>query len=135
MAAHLLPGGPALPLPRWSRLVGAAGVVLGGTVAVASAAALGRDLTPSVEPRDGAGLRTTGPYALSRHPLYAGLLLASAGTVLLRARAGTAGAAAALAVVLHLKADAEEQVLARRFGGAWEDYRARVPRLLGLPGR
>lgn len=67
--------------------------------------------------------------------MYVGLLLASAGTVLVRGRVSTAVAAAALAAVLHVKAGEEDQVLARRFGGAWQDYASRVPRLVGRPRR
>ncbi len=133
--ALLLPGGPRLPLPAGSRAVGAGLLVLGCGAVAASAAALRRDLTAAVVPRDGARLRTAGAYGLSRHPMYVGLLLASAGTVLVRGRVSTAVAAAVLAAVLHVKAGEEDRVLAGRFGGAWQEYASRVPRLVGLPRR
>lgn len=138
-AAHLLPGGPPLPVPSAlrgpARVAGAALVVVGTTLAAASAAQLGRHLTPRVEPRDGAVLRTDGLYGLSRHPLYAGLLVASAGTVLRRGRVVPALAATVLAGVLHVKAGEEDRVLAERFGGRWRAWAARVPRLVGVPRR
>ncbi|WP_336922952.1 methyltransferase family protein [Aquipuribacter sp. SD81] len=138
-AGHALPGGPRLPLPaawrRPARLAGAALLVAGTGVAVTSATQLGRDLTPRPRPRDGAVLRTDGPYALSRHPLYAGLLAASAGAVLVRGRVTTALSAAVLATVLHVKAGEEDRLLAERFGPAWRAWADRVPRLVGVPGR
>lgn len=135
-AAHLLPGGPAVAVPRPVRLLGGLAVAVGVGLTWSSARVLGADLTSSVTPRPDAVLRTGGTYARSRHPLYAGLLVASAGVVLLRGRLSTLVAATVLAGVLHVKAGAEDQVLAERFGPAWQDYAARVPRLLpGLPGR
>ena len=113
--------------------VGAAGRGRGSGVATAAALELGGELTPAVEPRPGSSLRTGGLYALSRNPLYAGLLVASAGTLLLRGRLSTVLAAAGLGAVLHVKAREEEQALVERFGEEYEAYRARVPRLLGRP--
>lgn len=133
LAAHGLPGGPGVRLPAPVRAAGFCALLGGGTLATAAAAQLGRDLTPSVAPRDGAPLRTDGLYGRSRHPLYAGLLLASAGTVLLRGRLVTLLAAGALAGVLHVKAAAEDRVLAERFGERWQRWSERVPRLVGLP--
>lgn len=132
VAAHALPGGPGVRPPAGLRALGACAVVGGGALAAAAAAQLGRDLTPAVVPREGAGLRTDGLYGYSRHPLYAGLLLGSAGVVLLRGRLVTSLAAAALAGVLHVKAGAEDRVLAERFGGEWRRWSGRVPRLVGL---
>jgi protein-S-isoprenylcysteine O-methyltransferase Ste14 len=134
MVAHLLPGGPGVRPPRGVRAAGAGGLVAGAGLSLASALALGAELTPAVDPRPGARLRTEGVYAISRNPLYAGLLVASAGTVLLRGRASTLLAAAALAAVLHVKVDEEERMLAGRFGEEYEAYRRRVPRLVGFPG-
>ena len=72
----------------------------------------------------------TGPYALVRHPIYSGLLLAIAGTAVsdgsLRAFLG-----AALACVAYLrKIGVEEALLLRRFGTQYEDYRRRVKALV-----
>jgi protein-S-isoprenylcysteine O-methyltransferase Ste14 len=134
MAGHALPGGPRLDVPAPVRALGWAAVVGGAVLAAGAARTLGTDLTPSVTPREGAALRTEGLYAVSRHPLYAGLLLASGGAVLARGRLTTAVASAALAVVLHVKAGAEDRVLADRYGQAWRTYAARVPRLLPHPG-
>ncbi len=135
MAAHLLPGGPGARVPRPVRAAGGVGLVAGVGLATAAALDLGADLTPAVAPRPGARLHTSGLYGLSRHPLYAGLLVASAGTTLVRGRASTVLAAVALATVLHAKALHEDRELEERFGEAYRSYSARVPRLLGLPAR
>ena len=133
MVGHLLPGGPGVRPPVAVRAVGAAGLVAGVGLSTASALALGADLTPATTPRAGVCLRTGGVYALSRHPLYTGLLVASTGAVLQRGRLSTLLAAVGLAAVLHLKAMREEQALAERFGEPYARYRTRVPRLVGLP--
>lgn len=135
MLAHALPGGPGVRPPVPVRVLGAAGVVAGVAWSTTAALTLGSDLTPAVTPRPGVGLRSDGVYGLSRHPLYTGLLVASAGAVLLRGRVSTLLAATALAGVLHVKAAAEEAVLAERFGAPYLAYRARVPRLVGVPRR
>ena len=73
-------------------------------------------LAPWSPPRS---LVTSGPYRLSRNPMYIGAI-----DVLL---------VYALAVVIafHLRVLVSEEPWARRtFGADWEDYRARVPRWL-----
>ena len=107
----------------------------GGLVSLAGLRDIGRDLTPFVDPKVGAGLRTGGSYALSRHPIYGGLLVVSAGVAVLRARPEPLLAVGVLAVVLHVKTGVEERVLRRRFGAEYEQYAARTPRLVGLPLR
>jgi protein-S-isoprenylcysteine O-methyltransferase Ste14 len=129
----LWPGRPRwrLPLPATvgCLALGAAGAAL----MEEGARFLGRDLTPSVEPRSGARLQTAGPYEISRNPVYAGLLLGSAAVAVLRRRPEPLFAFAALAAVLHVKTGVEEQRLRARFGEAYATYAARTPRLLGLP--
>lgn len=70
-----------------------------------------------------------GPYRFSRHPLLAGLVVASAGGALL------AQSAPALAAVLLARLALArwwlprlEARLAQRFGGWWRDYAQAVPR-------
>jgi protein-S-isoprenylcysteine O-methyltransferase Ste14 len=134
VAVLLAPGGRRLRLPGPVRALGAVLVVAGAGLAATGAGVLGRDLTPFVDPRPGAALRTTGPYSVSRHPVYTGLLAAAAGWTAVRGHLHGAAATLALAGVFHFKADLEERRLRERFGPAYEEYAGRVPRLLGLPG-
>lgn len=125
---------------RWrlpgSIMLGAAGLTLvGGAVSFAAARRHGRHLTPRLEPPAAAQLQTGGPYAFSRHPVYAGLLLAASGAAVLRRRPEPLASALALAAVLHVKTGLEERHLARRFGPAYQEYARRTPRLVGLPRR
>lgn len=72
-----------------------------------------------------------GPFALSRNPLYVGLLVASAGVALL---AGSLWALLALPVEWALlrwgAVLPEERYLSAKFGDTYDDYRARVRRWL-----
>lgn len=77
----------------------------------------------------------TGPYALVRHPMYSGLLIAIMGTAMsvgeLRALLG-----ASLAVLAYIrKTRIEERWLLARFDSAYEDFRRDVGRLFPLPRR
>jgi protein-S-isoprenylcysteine O-methyltransferase Ste14 len=114
----------------------AAGCVgVGVGFALTAAAQLGGDLRPAVEPRPGAALRTDGAFRVSRHPVYAGLLLAATGTAVLRRRREPLAGLAALAAVLHVKTAEEERRLTARFSRTYLEYAARTPRLIGWPGR
>lgn len=92
----------------------------------------GRRPTDAADLLVAAQLRTDGPYAVVRHPLYAGLLVAASGAAVLRRRTEPLVALAALSGVLHLKAAAEERRLEGRFDSAYREYATRTPRLLPL---
>lgn len=129
------PGRPRWHLPAPVRTAAAAALLAGGALALAGAVEQGRQLTPRIDPPDDARLLTSGAYRWSRHPVYAGLLVAGAGLAVLRRRPEPLAAWSALAAVLHLKSGLEEQALRRRFGSAYDAYAARTPRLLGRPAR
>lgn len=126
--------------PRWRLRRPVAGLALvsgavGGALATEGLRFLGRDVTPFVEPLPEARLRTTGPFAISRNPVYVGGLLTAGAIAVLRRRPEPLVAFAVLAAVLHLKVNAEERQLRERFGVAYTEYAARTPRLFGLPRR
>ena len=132
MAALLWHGPARVPVPGAVRVGGLALTLAGAAFSLAGVRALGRDLTPFVDPRPGAGLRTDGVYACSRNPVYAGLLAGAAGWVAVRGRPEPAVALAVLAAVLHVKTGLEEERLRERFGADYERYAERTPRLLGV---
>jgi protein-S-isoprenylcysteine O-methyltransferase Ste14 len=117
--------------PDWSgplRLAGAVvGILLiiGGIVlAFRGAVDLGAALTPLPRPRDHAELVETGAYAVVRHPIYGGLILAAFGWAIVQV----------LAAFLRVKSAREEAWLAQRFP-AYATYRARTRRFIPWPNR
>jgi protein-S-isoprenylcysteine O-methyltransferase Ste14 len=135
LAALTWPGRPRWPLPRPLRVLAGSALLAGGAFGVAAGAAHGGLLTPRVEPPGDAELLTDGLYALSRNPIYAGLLAAGAGWAVLRRRPEPVVAWTVLLATLTAKARHEEHRLAVRFGPAYADYRRRTPRFVGLPVR
>lgn len=104
-------------------LAGMAAVVagrlaLGGSYRVSST--IGLRLAP------GHVLVQSGPYAVVRHPMYAGLFLAGAGALLLYRTWATVFFAVQLPALIA-RARLEDRALAAEFGPAWEEYRDRVP--------
>jgi protein-S-isoprenylcysteine O-methyltransferase Ste14 len=71
-------------------------------------------------------LITNGPYAIVRHPMYAGLILASFGSLLIYST-WTTLFFAGLAPLVTTRAFREEKVLAEEFGEQWQGYCRRVP--------
>ena len=118
-------------------LVGVAGLVLlavGAVILAISFVNLGKALTAHPIPLEKATLKTTGLYAVVRHPIYLGLLVVAFGLVL---RAGSFWHVlffVALSVLLHVKAGFEERLLRKAYP-EYEQYARRVGRLVPrLPG-
>lgn len=70
---------PRVPLSPGRLVAGLIIIVLAGLLGAWSGMRLGSALTPTPVPIPGAELRTDGPYALVRHPIYAAVLLAAVG--------------------------------------------------------
>ena len=109
-------------------------IITGVVLAGAGVAALGRDLVPWVAPRQGASLRTTGVYRLTRNPIYVGILVAAAGWVVWFARVDLIVAWIALVVVLAVKARVEQHRLVDAFGDEYVQYADRTPLMLWARG-
>jgi len=71
-------------------------------------------------------LVTSGPFAIVRHPMYAGLMLAALGGLLIYTT-WTTVYFACFAPLMLVRARREEQVLAAEFGEQWQEYCKRVP--------
>src|SRR6185312_489074 len=72
-------------------------------------------------------LITGGPYALVRHPIYSGLMLAIIGTALALGQwRGVFATVLAFIAIVH-RMRVEEGFMREQFGGAYDDYARRVP--------
>jgi protein-S-isoprenylcysteine O-methyltransferase Ste14 len=80
-------------------------------------------------------LVTTGPYALSRHPMYVGWWLIHLGVGVTRGSAWVAATLPTAALVEHFGVLREERALDRDFGDEFAEYCERVPRYLARWGR
>jgi len=117
----------ALSAGPWEGWACLAPVLVGLALAVWARLRLGRNWSPMPALKEAHQLVRAGPYGLVRHPIYAGMLLALAGTAL---AVGTPAALAGLAVMaggLALRIRREEAFLLGRFGDAYRAYRADVP--------
>ena len=120
--------------PGAARVVATAGIAIPSVVLAASAASQFRRRGTTIDalhPDGASTLVTAGPFMFTRNPMYvglSGLLVAHAlwhGSWVALAPVG-----AFVAVIDGLQVPVEEAALARKFGGAYDEYRAAVPRWL-----
>lgn len=121
-------------VPGWLLVIAAVGAVAGVAVVLVAGTALGRGLTAVPLPNRHATLRTGGLYALVRHPIYAGLLLAAGSVTLAGSSWWRVAVLVLLVALLDVKARFEERHLAQRFPG-YAAYARRTPRLVPRPWR
>jgi protein-S-isoprenylcysteine O-methyltransferase Ste14 len=126
-----LPGLPAWPAPvaYLSVLGGGLLMAVGGALAFAGLFRLGANLTPLPYPKERATLIQSGPYALVRHPIYAGGILVSYGWALVVRGWLTLGYATVLLIFFEIKAAREERWLVEKFP-EYPEYRRRVRKLI-----
>lgn len=125
-----LPGSDTL-----HRMVGSGLLVIGGGLNAWALAERDRRSTGSFDLERPEELVTSGPYALTRHPMYVGwwLIHLGAGTL-----AGSSWVVVTLPVgmlVDHLGVLREEAALLEVFGRAYTEYSKRVGRYLGTRSR
>lgn len=125
---------PAGDLPwrgnPWTEFVGQLLFLAGLGLVVWSGVALGRSLTAHPEPTAKSELRTTGPYAFARHPIYSGLISLAVGAAFAGASWLHVTAAVALVVTLTAKSRFEESLLVARYGDDYVSYARTVGRFV-----
>ena len=116
----------------WVQFVGLALLIASTAFALWARFSLGTSWSVAPEVGGDRRLRTEGPYAVTRHPIYTGLLGMVIGTALL-AGLGQAILPVVAGVILFLvKIHAEERLLLANFPEEYPAYRQRVPKL--IPG-
>lgn len=124
---------PLISATAWLAWSGVTLAVLGLALTWWARVHLGRDWSAAVTLKEDHRLVRSGPYAITRHPIYTGILLACLGT----AAVDDVTASALLGLVLVacgfvFKLLQEEQFLTDRFADSYRDYQAKVPAL--FPG-
>lgn len=105
-------------------------VAFGIGFSIAARLRLGGNWSGPVTVKKDHELIRSGPYALVRHPIYTGLLLAVIGSALFIGRWRALIALVPLIFALARKMKVEERFMAEEFGGAYARYREQVPALI-----
>jgi protein-S-isoprenylcysteine O-methyltransferase Ste14 len=123
-------GEPPVPVPLWLSwpLVGVA--LSGFMFAWWARLHIGQLWSGSVTLKTDHAIVRSGPYGLTRHPIYTGLLLALVATALIEPGARAFVALALMVAGLLLKVRQEERLLTAHFSQAYEAYRSDVPALV-----
>jgi len=119
-----------LPLVEWPFWLGSFLTAGGLLFTVWARLHLGRNWSGSVTIKQGHELVTSGPYALVRHPIYTGLLLAFLGSALAVGEWRAVLAFALAAGALWRKLRVEERWMQQQFGNAYQAYSQRVAALI-----
>jgi len=116
----------------WLRIIGSISLVLATAFTLWARVVLGQMWSSAPIARMGHQLRTDGPYRLSRHPIYTGVLGMLLGTMLMSGLGFYAGLFLLGIVIFEIKLHQEERLLRETFGEEYLRYQRRVPQL--LPG-
>jgi protein-S-isoprenylcysteine O-methyltransferase Ste14 len=111
-------------------LVGLAAVALGLGFSVVARHWLGGNWSSDVTVKEKHELIRSGPYAVVRHPIYTGMLLALLGTAIAIGRWRALIGLALIAAALLRKLAIEERFMRDTFGEAYARYRAEVSALV-----
>jgi protein-S-isoprenylcysteine O-methyltransferase Ste14 len=112
-----------------ARVIGVCGLGLSAAVFWDATRVLGKGLVPHPKPPEGAVLRTSGVYAIVRHPIYLGIIVTTASWGLLWNSAAGTASSGPCAAFFWLKSRHEERFLIARFAD-YHEYRRRVPALV-----
>lgn len=130
LAGHLVP--VALPDDAWHRPLGAATVIAGLGLDVSAMVTMARHRANILPHRAATALVTSGPFAVSRNPIYLGNAILTVGLALVLGNAWLlVGAALEVALVTSLAIVREEAHLHAAFGNEFEDYKNRTSRWIG----
>ncbi len=113
-------------------VIGTAVLVLGTAFTLWARLTLGTMWSSSPVARVEHSLKTTGPYAVTRNPIYTGLLTMFFGTVLIKGLGVWAVYFVVGVIFIEFKIHLEEHLLTETFGETYARYRQTVPQL--IPG-
>ena len=126
LGERFVPFGPA------AAYAGFALTVIGLGFAVWARFTIGRNWGRLVTVQEGHKMMRNGPYAIVRHPIYSGFMLATLGTAIIVGQVGGLVSVALIVISWGYKSRLEETLMVEQFGAEYEDYRRHVKAL--IPG-
>ena len=126
LGARFVPDGPA------ASYTGIALTAIGLGFALWARFTIGRNWGALITVQKGHKIVRSGPYAIVRHPIYSGFIVATLGTAIAHGDAAGLVATALVAACWAYKARLEESFLIEKFGADYEEYRRDVKGL--IPG-
>jgi protein-S-isoprenylcysteine O-methyltransferase Ste14 len=124
-------GWDSVEAPAWARLVALAVLLAATGLTLWARFVLGAMWSAAPAVKEQHQLRTTGPYSITRHPIYTGLLGMMLGSGLLAGGRWILGFPVFL-VLFEFKIRIEERFMQGEFPDEYPSYRRRVPQL--VPG-
>jgi protein-S-isoprenylcysteine O-methyltransferase Ste14 len=116
----------------WARFLGLAILLAGTALTLWARFVLGLMWSAMPAVKEGHQLRTSGPYAITRHPIYTGLLSMLLGSLLVAGGGPWIVPFPVALVLIEIKIRAEERLMTGQFPEDYPRYRRRVPQL--IPG-
>ncbi|HEX3028991.1 MAG TPA: isoprenylcysteine carboxylmethyltransferase family protein [Clostridia bacterium] len=116
---------------KWIEIIGASILVLSTAMAIWSRIALGKMWTGDASIKENHRLHTEGPYSITRHPIYTGILGMVLGTVLMKGFGlGVFLYFFGMFILLEIKIYDEERLLIETFGEEYHNYKRYVPQII-----
>lgn len=134
IAIIALPHGGAWTVPLMLGNIAVIVMMLGLAITLFGIVSLGNSLTATPVPKETAVLRTTGMYAIVRHPIYLGLLFIGLGLTLPAGSYLTVLVFVLLVALLSYKARFEERMLVAKYP-QYKAYASRVGRIIPFVGK
>jgi len=116
----------------WARFTGLAILLAATALTLWARFALGLMWSAVPAVKEGHQLRTSGPYAITRHPIYTGLLGMLLGSLLLSGAGLWIVPFPVALILIEFKIRIEERFMTAEFPNEYPRYRKRVPQL--VPG-
>ena len=113
----------------WAKLIGLVVLLASTGLAIWARLALGNMWSVGPEVGGDRSLRTSGPYGVTRHPIYTGFLGMIIGTTLLAGGHELIALAVVGLVLFEVKIYQEERLMVATFPGEYANYRRRVPQI------
>jgi len=110
--------------------VGLALTAVGLAFSVWARLCIGKNWSARIELKQGHQLIRKGPYAIVRHPIYLGFMMATLGTAIVFAEWSGLLAFALIVAAWGYKARLEESAMTEQFGSEYEQYRRKVKALI-----